>query len=76
MQRTRPVRESTLRIPRASIEEDDSKKRGGSLWTAEEDHKIRKGLRKGLSYQAIHDRYLPMRTPVAIRKRKARMSNA
>jgi hypothetical protein len=75
--REQPVRDSTLRIPRPSIEVMEANVRpsnaGGSAWTENEDKRLLKGFKNGLSSSQIHDRYLPNRTADAIRKRKAKL---
>ena len=76
-EREQPVRESTLRVPRASIEVPQSSGRqsgvGGSVWTRNEDKMLLKGFNQSLSSSQIHERYLPNRTADAIRKRKGKL---
>ena len=75
--REQPVRESTLRVPRASIEVLQSSGRqsgvGGSVWTVNEDKMLLEGFNQSLSSSQIHKRYLPNRTADAIRKRKGKL---
>lgn len=50
--RKQPKRDSTLKTPLKSIEDDPAK--SGQPWTEHEHKKIRKGLRKKLSSREIH----------------------
>ena len=69
--------DSTLRTPPPSSEVREPNVRppnaGGSVWTEEEDKKLLKGFKKGLSSSQVQDLYLPNRTADAIRKRKGRL---
>ena len=72
-EREQPLHESTLRTPRPSIE-DSQPKAAGSLWTQEEDQKVRRGIKKQLSCKEIHRKYLPHRSAGAIKKRRQKLN--